>query len=619
MKKSWLKLINNDQGASLIEAMVGVALIAVAAVTVTQFSGLRRVQTSSNLTNSCNRTAKSVVDYIKEISMSANRSSYYLGTSGDPFENYDLAATLGGKVNDTANDPWIGTSDAATPFFDNPSATNFVTNTYLLNSSSIRALTTIFNENPGNVCETFSAYAPLTSQITNQDLAIASGGNIAPTVSIKVTPYNILDKQPVANCNTLRPLYIRPAGNPTHIGSLAGANISHWNRSRDDLGMRLQVQVQYTDKDGDPMSCQTSHDFQYPKDINQPRISFFQVSNLTYNAGSPQNPNSLSETAPFNADANITLSLGVDNADLEEGISFLCRDSFETVDFNHTLNLPSIVANPNVVTPANVMPESPVAPNNYACITSGIETQPANHGTVFRYGLPLGTAPATAEVGPTPANLVSTSSNDWVPCHQMTLCGQNQIAGSFRVNTDPGSLDRGGDQTERVLLTMSYTIPQAAINNLQFCRLGTIQAAVVDSAGNFSAPVTLEPPTAGGAIRNAPTAAGTRMLDVTLNEVDVDGTFTGATLNYDFSNYFEPTTTVGIAPAHCAAGSTLCDPATVPPPVVNGPSDEWHPNWLTRFPDGYYTNRAGGCCVDPSPTNAGTNGLYNDNCHPWSN
>lgn len=561
-----MKLLKNNSGFSLVEALIGVAIIAIAATTITQFGTIRQTSKKSQMSTSCKSIAKSVIDHVKDVSVSSGFSSYFIGDNVNDFSNASIT-NFSGRLNNAA-DSWVGASSADSPFLD---PAPFEVNTSLLMESSIRLLTSIYNSRGGNT--DFAPYAPITGQTFLGSITKNSSLGIPPTITIKVVPYDLDSKNEAAPA---QPLYIRPQGG----GGGAGPAITHWTNSVDNLGMRLAVEVTYTPQGGGPETCQSSHDFQYPIDNSRPSIEFLEVTENTYTGG--VTPNSSMCASPADEPTNVTVRLGVSAANFEEGLVFLCRDSSTAT--NHS---PPVGSAPYDET--NFAGET-YYPCNNAAISSSAPV---------RYG--IGPDNSTPNTLSPPSNPGAGLGGGWVPCHSVSLCGEN--INSFNINdqTANTSLDRNGDPTNRVVLTMEFNLPTTL-----HCQYG-MEAIAVDAAGNKSDQEDLSIAGANS-FSNSAVDNGTHITSET-QVVGPDGNSTGATNSGLISSqYFNPAGTPGKAPPHCTSHGLCTDPGPGP--------NEWHSNWRNDFPDGYYTCRGSGCCVDNS---SGTppSGTTSDLCHPY--
>ncbi len=586
-----MKTIRNNQGFSIIEALAGLSVIATLALVVTQFGVVRKVSKTAKMNTSCLSIAKSVIEKVKDASVSG-RIRTYIPNEG-PLFSEDPVDNLDGRINN--GDQWQNINIATAPFISNIGGSNYEHNSYLLISSSIRVLTSIYNSDNA-FCNQWRAYAPLTSVDT--DPANAGGANYVagdiakegnPVITIKSSPYDLNTGNPVCGLGTI---YIKPRSSNAVVAPVPPLTMTPDPIfTREDLGMRLGVQVSYTEN-GENRTCEASHDFQYSPDVNPPEVTFFEVSKNEYNSG-VQNPNvaaNICQPGLPTVTNNVTVMLGIENNDLEEGTLYFCRDTSTPLTY---------VQDPTA--PAPAIPNG----GNKACIDPSVSVvAPVRYSTgpYVPPGPPV-TDPST--VGPTAtAGVGLLGPGTWVPCHQVTLCGVAANGGAtsrvndrdpFNASAADAALNNSGDRTQRVVFRLEYTITSGGPAQ-QYCQYG-MEVVAVDTAGNISAAVTLtdaaSTPLGGPVISNvadpidnAFVTARRQYVNDSLGNLD-----TG--VNYDLisTNY----STNATAPPQCVTAGTLCFNE-----FPGDPNRAWDPLYANDpvYAAGYYTCDPRGCCVN---------------------
>lgn len=583
--KPLLTRLKNSQGFSLSEAVIGVSLIAVVAVLVARYGTQTSTSNRATRSRTCEAVAQGVIDAVKRrgvykeifnfAPLGANRSA------GNLFSHAPLVADadLWGAAN----------GDGANEFrINSVGGVEETRSGYVFIDGYMRSLMAIYNSNPGpgGFCDTWTAYPSIT--VGNLGLTTdllwdtnADGrGDAAPPIMVQVRPYDTSTGGPLA---TPCPAVVRafPPGiggenvfnvtNPTPLTNLGGGQDS---LNYDD--------ITFTDAPRNAGNTDRSAAMQaYPASgVSGSNIGFAFNVRVQYT----ENGNNLSCEAEqrfqYHADQTVP--------------------THPTVQIDYNNSVP--IEDPNYVVGAGGLPPNRTlrirvrAPNS----EKGIQlycrdrSQRLSHNLAGRGSecYVNGVQDSSYRAGaPEDAGRVVVGPQVWVPCDQVTACNVAGVAA--KVSDDPPE----------------YTIEYSMGQGQWGCDV-VIDAFAIDAAGNRS--------------------------DVGSNQ-----------LNRTAFMYDNLNTASVIRPPRCARADGnyggnfgretefgwLCDPTDPDLPYWNDAnySSDADRNWTNngyvayddggnQIPNGYYTNKADGCCRDPAAPyvpGSGNIGPRGD-CTPWA-
>ncbi len=570
------------QGFSLIEALIGIAIIGTVAMLLSQFGLLSRPATNQNLRRSCDSLTKAVIDSIQDRGIYRQIFTFApllgLRTGNNTFSL--MPDVLDGHTWNAALDPaeFRITQDVLPP--GQPEEIR----NFTLIDGSIRALTAIYNSNPGNggFCDTWRPYARFTAanlQLPSDLQGVAITAQIRPynlltgavicPPNLRLRPQGLLNEStyvalpplpnvvttPQVDATAYPPVF--PATNAGPRGAPAARN-AQLNAvapaSFDNVGIAFHVRVAYQ-TNGQNFSCESSQRFQYHQDTGRPAQP--SVARIVVGTNSSYNPAFLCQN---NANHTVSLEVGFAGA-MEGGSILMCRDRSERLTYAYS---------------------AATANQNLGCYQGGQQFNPGGGSIPAQlnfsrvYGMP--NTGARAIIG----------ANDWVPCDRVTAC--NVAATSVTVNGG------AGPTVTPTVYRLNYTIP--AFPNNTGCDV-IVDVVAVDTAGNrsdivslVSNPMSYDPGAFPGAIASQ-SAIKPAHCGVNATIVPPNG------INTRFGTWCHWTNTGD--PALCAAPTPGCwwgpystAPASWDLGLGDGPSD-----YRAQFPNGYYTCRPTGCCTDP--------------------
>lgn len=543
------KILRGVRGASLMEVMVGIGIVAIMVAVVAQFSGtFSRSSKPVTLQRACEQHAQRVVQTIQEETYYQHISNFVPDGAGALRIATAYASNAGTTALPTPGDRWLGGGANYTISSDSgANATGATLQNFQLIKGSIRTLTAIYNNGANAAIRcAFGDYAPLTGLAFSSELA-ATGAD----ADIRFRPY---DRATGADFCPAGGLFISPApANPTGFNSSAiaansgsqtppanrqamaappaipaGMRIGNRGVGRPQLdtgatsaeyGIEVTVRVSYTNN-GENKSCQVTQKFEYPADRTAPAAPTARIiSNSTIPQGNCAVPA-----------RNVVLQIGVD-ATMEFGSQFICKD------LSWRMTWPTGPAQPGYI---------PCRPNA------------APFNTIDAHQ-PLTTAENSA------ARVAR-----WVPCDLLSQCGVLPTA-SYTDSTGAAKASPNATATNGHYLRLTYNnLPKGCVLNFE--------TVATDTAGNISARSWLETTNVGINAFNAALAVTNR-----LNVIMEPTCGSPVTVNQNW-------------PAPYNFG------ATIPRGIVcnTGNTANWTAGDLAAYPNGYYTCRAGGggpCCV----------------------
>lgn len=384
------------------------------------------------------------------------------------------------------------------------------------------------------------------------------------------TPIDIIDPNKNPNLPTFAPdqQLIRTIGG-LGLFTIPGIATTYGQRGWSDetMALMMKVRVSFNTPTGENVTCFGEQRYEYPADKTQPVLPDI----LRVAAGSNT---SLAQTICADAPSNdIALEIGYSAAaGMERGTQLFCRD----LSYMRGFNSYPIGASPVF--------DDPNAPDPIFASTNGSSIPCFMNGAY------------KDEYNQIPNALLSTYTNRqrnaagnavWVPCDQLMQCGRmpssyaiNEGGAVTAVTTDAPNnspfTDLNGNGVPDVF-RINYTgMPTG-------CIMG-FEVAAVDPAGNRSA----FPPAGVADPLNA-----RRFLNINSNPI---GDSAGADVFIR-----RPMCGVGTIWGSVPGRGVWCHPA-----AAAGWAPMWDPADLANFPNGYFTCRAGGCCVGAG-------------CRPWSN
>jgi len=567
-----MRLNRNEYGYSLIETLVAVGMVAGLTVLATSMNSFSIRGERTNYRRACESIANSMITVIQErgplegidqfVPINANRvmNAY---TSGTP-RGTNAAADFFTSAN----------TNTFYNILSNPSPING--NSPFLNNyqgirGSVRTLTAIFNNTAGVRCN-WANFAPVNVDLTKINLPV-SLNNLAPTVQVRLDPYNIATGA-VLGCANTNPLHIAPpSGNAGGIGdgytndSVAAhpadfpgspalpAGLAPVRRStaggitvRSDRGIQLRTRVQFTIQN-EVIACEAAQRFQYSADRSAPAAPTISIA---------ANNSTLLPTAPTAADKcqlgvprTVVINVGYAGAP-EGGTQLVCRDLSASRGYTRPLN-PTYT---DAVKPVHSIP----------CVLNAgsIDTSTLDRNLVR--GLDDANFPANIFTS-RGQSLAGAAREIWRPCDAVSICGVAPNAVAYGA---PG-----------VGYTLTYQLPQGCLINLE--------AVGIDTAGNLSAAVGI----ANSAVNMVPPNGGLVNAASLMSEVykPVCGWDTA-------SGFYKTKYGIYCRPAPQAQDDNFAGYALLQYETFN-----WRPtpatpvntvggtNWATRFANGYYTCR----------------------------
>lgn len=589
----WRVFRLNQKGISLVEALIGVAVLGGIAIVITQANDNFRPQ-RLGIKRVCQSHAQSILNTIQEETYYRSMVNFVpvgVGAGVRSAGNFSggADAPTAAVTNPPLANLWFTGPAAAWEISPaNPTATPDVDGVELQNfqliQGTMRSLATIYNNVPAVRCA-LGAYAPLT----------AAGGAVAwpaeltrdaGTVLMRIQPYNRATG--AAICPAA--LYPAPTGagdgliNDNNVLTSAfaavqpGAGAGVWtptdaalpggheafdpasvpaNRSLPPTyrmatrglgspvnsdpasvshGFEVTLQVSYT-HDGVADVCEVSQKFEYPVDRSPPGIPTVQVvRNDSYPpaAARPTCGPNIGPTASILVNP-VQIRIGVAAGEQERGVQLLCRDlSWQKV----RLANPAPYNEPPCIQGGAIVPERP----QYDDVS-------ASQNFALR-------------------------ENYWVPCDRVTQCGYQPTAAYSLANPN-----NANDAT----LTLTYA-PDAnfiSADGLRTC-VFNMEVVAVDTAGN------------------------THIAGNPANRVFLEQPGSPIAAN-------QPVTNIPTPPGH---GNTGVDRANEILPTACGQFCPRTSDWVgADFPNGYWTCRTGGtgpdvtpdrCCVDAPGSSACT-------------
>lgn len=601
---------NTDAGYSMVELLIGIFLIAGAALLVSQFSTQFDSEPTANR-RACDTYATSFISLVAE-ETPYREILTYTPTAAAPARvppNFTSgtravpnAATYGlpGGATPAERDAFqIAKGATEMPFGMIATASNGPRlQSFQLIQGSIRTLSTIYNRVPAVQCQ-FAPYAPITGAYP---VPAGFSGATAIGVAMRLEPYRIstgaslcpaagpppalVFPGPMGLPNASQNVFTANSGRPDTAGYLGsyttratGAGVSgdntgpfvmtevvqtppgtqtiaHRNAGAltvgdPDIGFRMQVRVNYTYEQ--PLSCVASQNFEYPGDRTQPVAPTAVVTaNNSVAAGTAIWDHCAFPTGRPNNSGQVTMNVGYSGlpaGSVESGVQFLCKDL-------------SWIRTPP--------PGFPPAGEMVACqIRSGgaTTTQPRPAAPALRMNT------TNNRQHNFTANK-ALRNRAWVSCDRLRQCGVNPSAVAVIGAGNP--------------VNMRY---QLSFNNLPFGCHMDFEAVAVDTAGNRS-------------VVTAP-----RFLDKTPG---FTATINAQTFSSRLDEIYRPTCG-NTGPAYVAGLGVFCAPnpswaliGALPPQYVNGYyTCRNHPSFGPKAGDPAAT----GCCV-ASPGNP--------DCRPWN-
>ena len=456
----------SNQGYSLVETLVAVAIVASIATVVANMNNFSTTGQKTNYKRVCESVANSALAVIQERGPIETIVPFN-GFAGTQMTTYATGNPRG--IN------------AATDLFTSGNTASFFTilstatptqspqlNNYQQIRGSIRTLTSIYNNTPALRCA-WTAFNPISGNLNlNQVDLPVSLANLAPTVQLSLVPFDTTTGAEVAcptelhiappprSPNTIDDAYFAGSGSQAVADDFVGApavtaglsivrrttagGITASNIRGIIMKSRVSFNVQSLDGGaGENISCETSQRFQYSADRTAPAAPTVTIANnATINVPTTDSCNILPAST---RQATITIAAA---AGAEEGVRLICRDLSARREYTLPPNSTS-----GLGMPANSIP----------CII--------RNGTVDTSGLEqnlVRPAPASAYPNSGFSLRGQNLGEVWRPCEQVRVCG---VAPQAPPAGTPSNL------------TLTY-------NDLPLGCLIHMEARAVDTAGNLS-------------------------------------------------------------------------------------------------------------------------------------
>ena len=550
--------LNTNQGYSLVETLVAVAIVASIAVVVANMNNFSTTGQKTNYKRVCESVANSALTVIQERGPVETIVAYN-GFAGTQMTTYATGNPRG--INAAAD---LFTSGNTANFFTILSTANPVAspelNNYQQIRGSIRTLTSIYNNTPAIRCGWLN-YNPISNNLNlNQVDLPVSLASLAPTVEFSLVPFNTTTG---AELPCPAELHIAPpplGPNTNNDGYFAGsgsqaltANVEDFNgapaqpgglsvvrrttvgaiTTSSTTGIIMKSRVRFNVQslnggNGENINCETSQRFQYTADRSIPNSPTLTIANNASLTVPTTDSCNVLPAATRQATITITAPAG------EEGLRLICRDLSAMRGYTRPTNPTSGVGLPT---------------NSIPCVlnTGSVDTSPLSQNLVR----PTNVGGVSNNYPPNDFSSRGQNLGEvWRPCEQVRVCGVAPQA-------PPGGTPSN--------LTLTY-------NDLPLGCLVHMEARAVDTAGNLSPSGLITPLN--------PVAASTTASDPREIQKPVCG-------------------------ANPANGYYVARHGTFCPPSMPYYNDG---GVATNFPNGYYTCRGSptfgftqgspvGCCV----------------------
>lgn len=468
-----------EAGYSLIETLVAVAMVAGIAMLATSLNPFAMRGERTNYHRVCESIANSMISVVQE---------------RGPLEAIEQFTPVGPLRIMNAYPSGInprGTA-AATDFFTSPSGASFFTiveanpaagvspfiNNYQEIRGSVRTATAIYNNTPGVRCA-WANFAPVNVDLTRVQLPVQFS-TLGANIQIRLDPFNTTTGNTVACAANITPLHIAPPGrSPGGVGdgftttvdpiaahqtdfTLPNSAVSPApvppaippGRSvvrratngtatvRSDLGVQMRARVDLPDIQGERIVCEASQRFQYSADRTAP------TAGPTVTIGTNSStllPTSAGDKCSRAGLQNVTITISYAAAP-EPGTQLICRDMSARRGYQISANSQSDTVN---------------SLHSIPCVyQQNVDQSPLEQNLV--HSLDDTTYPPT-EFTQRGQNLAFAEV--WRPCDSFSICGERPTA--VAAVAPPG-----------VGYQLTYRLPQGCLINLE--------AVGVDTAGNLS-------------------------------------------------------------------------------------------------------------------------------------
>ena len=422
-----------SRGASLVEIMVAMSVVAVSALAAGSFFS-QQMATTRNMTrnSSCKAALDSQLGYIREMTAIAPGYEWKGKSTGENGKTMTPAGAVTG-------DSWVDDSVRmgkvkSTDIIAGTGAVREL-NTHLLQKGSVGFLASLYNGVPGIQSGVDFASIPhkgsepLPAAIDQENLK-----DFKTEIAIKTINVGTGEEQSFGSQTWARPQGQNPDA------ALAGNGIGTFPTSTSErLGYRVALKGTFTDGTGATKSCEASEDFFYPIDLQSPKLSVvlnaFDASTdsasiepfeYTMLPGQIRNRQECSHTPAVRSQAFVRMEVGFKTSvpkheAIDSGTIFLCRDVSRQLSPNYCEGAVNAAMRGNEY---NTL-KNPITP-------------------------------------------------PWVPCNEVTACGIKPVSVNF-VKDGPGEV--------RYVLNYNNSTSSTP-DGLWGCDIA-MDVATVDAAGNF--------------------------------------------------------------------------------------------------------------------------------------
>lgn len=564
--RSIFNTLKNPSGFSLTEALVGVGMITAMAFLVAKFSSESPTTSNSPVqARTCEAIAQGVIDRVK--GLGAYKEIYDFTPYGGNRSAMNRFAPPPAPAIITNGDLWGGgaalynvttqTSAYGTPGDDEKEVS---TAGYSLVEGYMRVLMALYNSNPGpaGYCQTWVANPDFSAANLQLQTALTQGNN-PPLVEIQIRPFNS-DTGAEPACPAAVRAY--PPGDP-YINAF----------SPNPTGIPDVIETAATDGQNNVYTgpdITGVHNFTAAN-----RGTGFSVAQRT-----PRQQLQSFAPAAFTG-SNVGFKFNVRVTYTQEGADTSCEASqnFQYYADTEAPSIPTVSITGNDSTDINhVAPHSnrriEVTFEHTAAGERGIQLYCRDRSEYLTYDTadrartcmfggsvnPSYTVGVPSDASRTPVG--ATVTRDWVPCDQVRACGRAPVA---------GGLLSGPNNPPRI--RNLYDIPSN-----EACDV-IIDVVAIDPAGNRS-------DTTGNQVRTRFdfASAGTSSVIRRPRCIHITRVGAGNTPPYGQETRF----------------GWWCAPSNTAPGIWSAHGT--HPDYSAMYPNGYYTNRAGGCCHNPLPS-----------------